>query len=40
MLDQENLGHTPLYEDLIGAINEDREPLVNGQQERRLLKLF
>ena len=40
MLDQENLGHTPLYEDLIGAINEDREPLVNGQQGKKAIEII
>lgn len=32
-------GHTPLYADVIDAINNDREPLVNGEAGRRALEL-
>lgn len=28
-------GHTPLYKDFIDAINEDREPLVNGEEGKK-----
>lgn len=32
-------GHTPLYADVIDAINNDREPYVNGEAGRRALEL-
>lgn len=32
-------GHTPLYEDVIDAIENDREPLVNGEAGKRALEL-
>ncbi|MEH2932782.1 Gfo/Idh/MocA family oxidoreductase [Candidatus Ventrimonas sp. KK005] len=32
-------GHTPLYEDVIEAIQQDREPYVNGEAGRRALEL-
>lgn len=32
-------GHTPLYADMIDAINNDREPYVNGEAGRRALEL-
>ncbi len=32
-------GHTPLYEDVIEAIRQDREPYVNGEAGRRALEL-
>ncbi len=32
-------GHTPLYEDVIDAIEQDREPYVNGEAGRRALEL-
>ena len=32
-------GHTPLYADVIDAIKNDREPLVNGEAGRRALEL-
>lgn len=39
-LDETNLGHTPLYEDLIDAINENREPLVNGEEGRKAVEII
>lgn len=39
-LDETNLGHTPLYKDLIGAIREDREPLVSGEEGRKAIELI
>lgn len=39
-LDGSNLGHTPLYEDLIEAIRENREPLVNGEEGRKAIELI
>ena len=33
------LGHTPLYADMIDAINNDREPYVNGEAGKRALEL-
>ena len=38
--DETNLGHTPLYEDFIDAINEDREPLVNGEEGKKAVELI
>ncbi len=38
--DEENLGHTPLYKDFIDAINEDREPLVNGEEGKRAIEII
>ena len=32
-------GHTPLYADVIEAIQEDREPYVNGEAGKRALEL-
>ena len=32
-------GHTPLYADMIGAIQENREPYVNGEAGRRALEV-
>jgi predicted dehydrogenase len=37
--DETNLGHTPLYKDLIDAINNDREPLVNGEEGKKALEI-
>lgn len=34
------LGHTPLYADMICAIKENREPLVNGEAGKRALELI
>lgn len=39
-LDETNLGHAPLYEDLIGAINGDREPLVNGEEGKKAVEII
>ena len=39
-LDETNLGHTPLYKDLISAIREDREPLVSGEEGRKAIELI
>lgn len=39
-LDKTNLGHTPLYKDLIGAIRDDREPLVSGEEGRKAIGLI
>ena len=38
--DEENLGHTPLYKDFIDAINEDREPLVNGEEGKKAIEII
>lgn len=38
--DETNLGHTPLYKDLIDAINNDREPLVNGEEGKRAIEII
>lgn len=39
-LDESNLGHTPLYKDLIDAINKDREPLVNGEEGKKAVDII
>lgn len=39
-LDYNNLGHTPLYKDFIGSINEDREPLVNGEEGKKAIEII
>lgn len=39
-LDETNLGHTPLYKDLISAIREGREPLVNGQEGKKAVEII
>lgn len=39
-LDESNLGHTPLYEDLINAIKEDREPLINGEEGKKAVEII
>lgn len=33
-------GHTPLYKDFIDAINEDREPLINGEEGKKALEII
>ncbi len=38
--DESNLGHTPLYKDLIDAIREDREPLVNGEEGKKAMEII
>lgn len=38
--DETNLGHAPLYKDLIDAINEDREPLVNGEEGKKAIEII
>lgn len=38
--DESNLGHTPLYKDLIDAISKGREPLVNGEEGRKALEII
>lgn len=35
-----NSGHTPLYKDFIDAINNDREPLVNGIEGKKALEII
>lgn len=37
--DEGNLGHTPLYKDFVDAINEDREPLVNGEEGKKAVEI-
>lgn len=32
-------GHTPLYKDFIDAINNDREPLINGEEGRKSIEI-
>lgn len=39
-LDEKNLGHTPLYKDLIDAINEDREPFINGEEGKKAIEII
>ncbi len=39
-LDETNLGHTPLYKDFIDAINNDREPLVNGEEGKKAVEII
>ena len=36
----DNLGHTPLYKDFIDAINEDREPFVNGEEGKKAIEII
>lgn len=38
--DETNLGHTPLYKDLIDAIINDREPFVNGEEGRKAIEII
>ena len=38
--DRINLGHTPLYKDIITAITEDREPLVNGEEGKKAIEII
>ena len=38
--DESNLGHTPLYKDLIDAISSDREPLVNGEEGKKAIEII
>eukprot|EP00828_Plagiopyla_frontata_P013526 TRINITY_DN1802_c0_g1_i2.p1 TRINITY_DN1802_c0_g1~~TRINITY_DN1802_c0_g1_i2.p1 ORF type:complete len:236 (-),score=37.28 TRINITY_DN1802_c0_g1_i2:213-920(-) len=33
-------GHTPLFKDLIDAINEDREPLVSGEEGKKAMSII
>jgi len=33
-------GHTPLYKDFIDAINNDREPLINGQEGKKAMEII
>lgn len=35
----ENKGHAPLYKDFIEAINNDREPLVNGEEGKKAMEI-
>ena len=39
-IDETNLGHAPLYKDLIDAINNDREPLVNGEEGKKVIEII
>ncbi len=39
-IDETNLGHIPLYKDLIDAINKDREPLVNGEEGKKAVEMI
>mgnify|MGYP000912651903 CR=1 FL=1 len=39
-LDKINLGHTPLYKDVIAAIKEEREPLVNGEEGKKAVEII
>lgn len=39
-LDESNLGHTPLYENLIEAIKYNREPLVNGEEGKKAIEII
>lgn len=39
-LDETNLGHTPLYKDLINSIKKDREPLVNGEEGKKAVDII
>lgn len=38
--DEINLGHIPLYTDFIEAINQNREPLVNGEEGRKAVEII
>ena len=33
-------GHTPLYKNFIDAVNENKEPLINGEEGRKALKII
>lgn len=33
-------GHTPLYKDFIDAINNDREPLINGEEGKKAMEII
>ena len=35
-----SLGHTPLYKDVIAAIKEGREPLVNGEEGKKAVEII
>jgi len=39
-IDEKSQGHTPLYKDLIDAINDDREPLVNGEEGKKAIEII
>ena len=39
-LDKINWGHIPLYKDVITAIKEDREPLVNGEEGKKAVEII
>jgi len=42
-LDIDNIygeGHTPLYQDFIGAVRDDREPLINGEEGVKSLSII
>lgn len=39
-IDKKTLGHTPLYKDLIDAINDCREPLVNGEEGKKAIEII
>ena len=39
-LDETNLGHTPLYKDFIDAINDNSEPLVNGEEGKKAVEII
>jgi UDP-N-acetyl-2-amino-2-deoxyglucuronate dehydrogenase len=38
--DEINLGHIPLYKDFIEAINENRRPLVNGEEGKKAVEII
>ena len=38
--DESNLGHTPLYKDFIDDIINDREPLVNGEEGKKVIEII
>lgn len=38
--DEINSGHTPLYEDFIKAVNEDRDPLVDGKEGKKTIEII
>jgi hypothetical protein len=33
-------GHTPLYKDFIESINDNREPLINGEEGKKALEII
>lgn len=39
-LDEANLGHMPLYKDFIDAINNNKEPLVNGEEGKKAVEII